>query len=87
MTIYLDIVLLENIFMNYIILFATATINKTDIKLFKILLASLLGGIYVVVAYISNLELYKTIVLKILLSIAMVYIAFKPLNIKKCLNI
>ena len=30
MTVYIDIVLIENIFMNYIILFATATINKVD---------------------------------------------------------
>lgn len=86
MTIYIDIVLLENIFMNYIILFATATINKANIKLFKIFLASLLGGIYAIVAYVSNLELYKTLILKILLSLAMIYIAFKPLNIKKCLK-
>lgn len=86
MTIYIDIVLIENIFMNYIILFATATINKTDIKLIRIFLASLLGGIYAIVAYISDLEFYKTLTLKLLLSIAMVYIALKPSTMKKCLK-
>ena len=86
MTIYIDIVLIENIFMNYIILFATATINKTDIKLIRIFLASLLGGIYAIVAYISDLEFYKTLTLKLLLSIAMVYIALKPNTMRKCLK-
>ena len=86
MTIYIDIVLIENIFMNYIILFATATINKTDIKLIRIFLASLLGGIYAIVAYISDLEFYKTLTLKLLLSIAMVYIALKPRTMRKCLK-
>ncbi len=86
MTIYIDIVLIENIFMNYIILFATATINKTDIKLIRIFLASLLGGIYAIVSYISDLEFYKTLTLKILLSIAMIYIALAPSTIKKCLK-
>lgn len=86
MTIYIDIVLIENIFMNYIILFATATINKTDIKLIRIFLASLLGGIYAIISYISDLELYKTLTLKIMLSIAMIYIALLPNTIKKCLK-
>ena len=86
MIVYIDIVLIENIFMNYIILFATATINKTEIRLIRIFLASLLGGIYAVVSYISELELYKTLALKILLSLAMVYIALKPESIKRCLK-
>lgn len=84
MTIYIDIVLLENIFMNYIILFATATINKVEIKLMRIFFGSLLGGIYAIVAYVSELELYKTLTLKILLSIAIVYIALNPGTLKKC---
>ena len=86
MTIYIDIVLIENIFMNYIILFATATINKTEIHLIRIFSASLLGGIYAIVAYISDLEFYKTLTLKLLLSIAIIYIAFKPITMKKCLK-
>ena len=86
MTVYIDIVLIENIFMNYIILFATATINKVELKLIRIFLASLLGGIYAVASYISELEAYKTLTLKILLSIAMVYIALRPESIKKCLK-
>ena len=86
MIVYIDIVLIENIFMNYIILFATAIINKEEIKPIRILLSSLLGGVYAVVSYISELQLYKTLILKILLSIAMIYIALKPINTKKCLK-
>lgn len=86
MIVYIDIVLIENIFMNYIILFATATINKVELRLIRIFLASLLGGIYAVVSYISDLETYKTLTLKLLLSLAMVYIALKPESIKKCLK-
>lgn len=82
MTIYLDIVILENICMNFIILFATGIINKTKIKYGKIFFASLLGGVYAVVAYMNILEIYSNIVVKILLSICMVYIAFKSEKIK-----
>lgn len=86
MIVYIDIVLIENIFMNYIILFATASINKVEIKLIRIFIASLIGGIYAVTAYITDLELYKTLILKILLSITMVYVALNPKTIKKCLK-
>lgn len=46
----------------------------------------MLGGIYAIISYISDLEAYKTLTLKILLSIAMIYIALEPSSIKKCLK-
>lgn len=83
MTIYIDIVLLENIIMNYIILFTTAIVLKTKIKYIRIFISSLLGAIYSVIAYIGILKLYSSIIMKILLSILIVYIAFNPQNLKK----
>jgi len=82
MTIYLDIVILENICMNFIILFATGIINKIKISYIRIFLASFIGGIYAVIAYMNILEIYSNILVKILLSICMVYIAFKSEKIK-----
>ncbi|MBQ9298222.1 MAG: sigma-E processing peptidase SpoIIGA [Clostridia bacterium] len=84
MTVYIDIVLIENIFMNYIILFAVSIISKAEIRIARIFIASLIGGIYAIISYITDLEIYKTLVLKFLLSIAMVYTAFFPKTIKKC---
>ena len=83
MTIYLDVVLLENLCMNYIILFATGYIMKIKMKQWKIILSSLLGGIYAVVSYLEILPLYSNFSMKILLSILMVYLAFGPKGIKK----
>lgn len=82
MTIYIDIIILENICMNYIILFATGLINKVNIKQIPILLSSIIGSIYAVLSFMSILELYSSLILKILLSIAMTYLAFKPKNLK-----
>lgn len=86
MTVYLDIILLENICMNYIILLATGLILKTKISYLRILLSSLLGSIYAVCSYITKLEIYSTIIMKILLSIAMIYLAFNSKNIKQMLK-
>ena len=83
MTIYIDIVLVENIIMNYIILFATAIVLKIKIKHFRIFIASLLGAVYSVITYMGILKLYSSIVMKILLSILIVYIAFNPQSLKK----
>ena len=83
MTIYLDIVLLENLIMNYIILFATGLISKINIKQFKIIISSLIGACYAIMSFITSLNLYNTIILKVILSIVMIYIAFNPKNVKK----
>ncbi len=82
MTIYLDVILLENICMNYIILFATGLIAKVNIKQFRVILSSLLGGIYAILTFAPILEIYSNIIFKFLISIIMVYIAFNPKNIK-----
>lgn len=90
MTIYIDIIFLENLFMNYIIIFATGIILKTKIKIFRTLISSLIGSIYAVMYYLSNFIIYSNIILKILLSLAMVYLAFNPKSIRyffRCLII
>lgn len=83
MTIYIDIVLIENLMMNFIILLATGLILKERISVIRLLLASLLGAIYAVVSYLSILEMYSSMILKIILSIVMIYIAFNPQTMKK----
>lgn len=86
MTIYLDIILLENIFMNFIILFASAYILKVHTKIFRIIISSFIGGVYAILTYLNISNLYENILMKIILSISMVYIAFKPKSIKGLLK-
>lgn len=83
MTIYVDLVLVENVIINCIILIATAVVLKLKIKYIRIVLASILGAIYSVVSYSGILKLYSSIALKILLSILIVYISFNPQSLKK----
>lgn len=82
MTVYLDVVMLENLSMNYIILFATGYLMKIKMKQLRLILSSLLGGIYAVVAYLEILPIYSSLFMKIILSIVMVYAAFHPKGIK-----
>jgi len=82
MTIYLDLILLENIIMNYIIILATGMICRVNIKYFRLLLSSLLGAVYAIITYIVNMEIYTNQFTKILVSISMIYIAFNSINFK-----
>lgn len=83
MTIYIDVVLIENLIMNYIILLATGYILKQKIKHIRLIIASLLGAIYSIIAYASVLKIYSSLILKIILSIIIVYIAYNPQNMQK----
>lgn len=83
MTIYIDIVLIENLLMNYIILYAVGIILKKQIKHIRLILSSFIGAIYSIVAYMSILEIYSSMFLKIILSIVIVYISYNPQNAKQ----
>ena len=83
MTIYIDVVLIENLIMNYIILLATGMILKIKIKHIRLIIGSLLGAIYTIIGYMGILEIYSSFILKIILSIMIVYIAYYPQTLKK----
>ena len=83
MTIYVDIIIIENLIMNFIILYATGLILKNKISFWKLLLASLIGAIYSALQYMYNTKILSNIIIKIILSIVIIIIAFHPQNIKK----
>jgi len=82
MTVYIDIIFMENLFMNCIILLCTGIITKTKINLIRIFLASTIGSIYAVLLYIQDLYILSNLSFKIALSILIIYIAFNPKTIK-----
>lgn len=83
MTIYIDVVLIENLLMNYIILYATGIVMKIKMKVVRLFLASLIGAVYSIVAYVSTFQIYSNIILKFILSIIIIYVAYNPQTAKK----
>ena len=59
MTIYIDVVLIENLIMNYIILLATGIILKIKIKHIRLIIGSLLGAIYTIIGYRNTRNIFK----------------------------
>lgn len=83
MTMYIDIVIIENLIMNYIILYATGIVTKVKMKKTRVLISSLIGAIFVAIQYVTNLKIYSNIIVKTILSILMIFIAFNPQKIKQ----
>ena len=69
--------------MNAIILYATAIILKIKPKFLNILISSTIGSIYAIITYVTEISIFTSIILKTVLALIIVYVAFNPQNIKK----
>ena len=78
--IYLDIVLLGNLVMNYAILWVVAKITKFDTDWWRLLLGAAVGSIYALSIFIPQLQGMLMSVYKLGLSILMVVTVFAPLS-------
>ena len=86
MTIYLDIVFFENVLMNFIIIYATGVVVKCIIKKRKVIIASCIGALYTVLMYMDIIPIYSNVIMKIILSFALIYVAFTPKSLKQLLK-
>ena len=86
MTIYLDVIFLENIVINYIILYVTGIISKTQIKQKRLIAGALIGAFYSIIYYVLNLKIYSSFIIKIILSIVIIYVAFNSKKFKDLLK-
>lgn len=81
MKIYLDLVLILNFFLDFMLLVSTGLILKRKINIKLITLSSLIGSLTVLLLFmdINSIELFF---IKLILSIIMILLAFPKRNIK-----
>ena len=81
MKIYLDLIMILNFFMDFILLLSVSIILKRNIKLTRLMLGAFFGGISILILFfdINSIVLF---ILKILISIIMLLISFGYKNIK-----
>lgn len=72
--------------MNSIILYATAIILKIKPKIIRILISSTIGSLYAIIMNVTKIEIYASIIIKAILAMIIVYVAFKPQNVKKMMK-
>ena len=87
MTIYLDIVLIENLIINYILLMSTGIISKTKLNYLSLLISSTVGSIYSVIDYVANIDMFFSFFIKIIISYIMIIISFPKIKLKKAIKV
>lgn len=84
MNYYLEYIFLENIIVNFLLLNLVNIFTKSNTKKINIIISSIFSSIYTIVILVLNLNLF---VIKILLIIFIVYIAYNPKSIFKYFKI
>ena len=90
MTVYIDVLFIVNLIINYFLLLITSVFSKAVCNRVRILIAAAFGGLYCVFAFVSDIEFIQSAVLKILSTIVIALIAFKYKSIShyiRCLII
>ncbi|WP_084664515.1 sigma-E processing peptidase SpoIIGA [Thermanaeromonas toyohensis] len=84
--IYLDMVLLVNLIMDYIILWATAKLAQVTSNGWRLLAGATLGSAYALTLFSPHKEPWLWLAVKILFSLVMLLLAFYPLSWQKLLQ-
>ena len=75
--IYLDVLILENIVINYKILAGTARFSRIKTSSLRLFLGALAGAVYIVFVFLPDMKIYTSVLAKIILSFIIIAIAFK----------
>ncbi|MGI9951137.1 sigma-E processing peptidase SpoIIGA [Moorellaceae bacterium AZ2] len=84
--IYLDIVLLINLLMDYVILWATARLSQTATSIWRLLGGAAWGALYSLTIFYPAGEPWLWFTAKILVSLLMLFLAFYPVSWQKFLQ-
>ncbi|NSW90506.1 MAG: sigma-E processing peptidase SpoIIGA [Firmicutes bacterium] len=88
MEIYLDVLILENIVMNYLILWTSGKLSKMKTSNLRLFIGALLGALYAAFLVVKpGIRVYYTAIAKILLSVVMVAVTFSPGKLNSFLRI
>lgn len=75
MIIYIDVYFFKNLIFNFLLLYLTKFLIRRKARWYRILLASLLGSVYAVLALYSE-KIFESSLLKILMAVGMLMITF-----------
>lgn len=87
MEVYLDVLFLENIVMNFLILLVTAIFAKRRTSSLRLFIGAVVGAAYVIVLILlPGIKVYYTTLAKVLLSVLIIAVAFSPERVKEFLK-
>ncbi len=87
LTVYVDVLIAINIFVNYFLLLLVKGALKLNVKRYRIFLGALAGGVYSLVIFLPEIPGILTFLMNLAASLAIVLISFKPDRPKPLLKI
>lgn len=86
--VYWDVLVLENLVINYLILLVTSKFARARVSTLRLLLGSIIGALYVGVIILQpDLKVYYTTIAKILLSMFIVAVTFSPRKVLQFIRV
>jgi len=85
-TLYLDVLFIENLVINFFLLKAVTVLLRLQCKNIRLLVGAFVGGIYVVAMVLWPDRIFFRFSSKVLLSVVIVIISFQPQSIKTFLK-
>lgn len=74
--VYIDILFIVNLIINYILLWTTAKVSKCRASSLRLIIGSALGALYAVVIFFPKFEIYYTAIAKFIFSMLLVAVTF-----------
>lgn len=87
MEVYLDMLIFENLIMNYLILWVTAKFSKERTNFIRLIISSVIGALYATIMFFPSLRFIYTFLFKILLSFVLVVVAFYPSKLRQFIKL
>jgi stage II sporulation protein GA (sporulation sigma-E factor processing peptidase) len=84
---YIDIVFIENLFMNYFLLYLLKRLVRSKAPIWRLFLSAFIGALYVLVILMPSMEIYLNLSMKILVSLLMIVIAFLPYTFREVIKL
>lgn len=86
MTVYVDVLLALNLFVNYFLLLACSKILRREVKRTRVLLGASVGAVYSLIIFAPDLNLFVSVALKLLVSVLITLGTFGYYGIRQFLR-
>lgn len=86
-SIYLDVLLITNIYVNYFLLKSTAKLTHTNLKLFRCIIGSVVGSLTSLIILLPEINNVLLFVFKLLFAFIIIFVTFYKTTIKRLLKL
>lgn len=83
MVVYIDVVFLENLIMNYFLIYITSKLVRRKHSIIFFSLSSVIASIYTIIALVYPIDIFRSFIFKLILAIAIIGMAYREKNPKE----